>query len=126
IAMACFAVFSGIAGYRTWQGADSCGCFGQVVIRPIYTLILDLIFLGAFVLHRPAPEVITSRRWARWTILIIVVSALAWSISLAVFRPELLTPSSPLRDDYSSVIVTASDWPGKRLPLRIEISDSDP
>jgi hypothetical protein len=47
LAIACFAVFFGVAGYRWWNGAKSCGCFGVVSVHPWLTATFDLSCLLA-------------------------------------------------------------------------------
>jgi hypothetical protein len=40
--VATFGLFTLITAAETLQGKTSCGCFGSVQIRPVYTLFLDL------------------------------------------------------------------------------------
>ena len=41
-AVTLFSLFAIITATETLQGKTSCGCFGSVQIRPVYTLFLDL------------------------------------------------------------------------------------
>ena len=40
-------------GSQVWEGHATCGCFGQVAIAPIWTLMLDVVALALLALVRP-------------------------------------------------------------------------
>jgi len=50
LAIALFSLFSIVTAAETVQGKDSCGCFGAVRVKPIYTMCLDLAAVGALIL----------------------------------------------------------------------------
>ncbi|MHB1423824.1 MAG: MauE/DoxX family redox-associated membrane protein [Gemmataceae bacterium] len=58
-ALAAFAGFSLVALYQALTGAPSCGCFGNVPIKPWYTLLLDLAIVA--VLWRWNPETLVNK-----------------------------------------------------------------
>ena len=50
---AMFAVFSVVSGYLFLTGAESCNCFGRVLVPPLYTMLLDLTVVGLLLLLWP-------------------------------------------------------------------------
>jgi len=55
--LACFSVFSLVTLYKAVNGAESCGCFGPVHVKPLVTLFtVDLPAVVLFSVFRPALE----------------------------------------------------------------------
>ena len=52
-ALTCFGVFAIVSAFKTITGAESCGCFGRVVVSPWYTLALDVGAIAALAFARP-------------------------------------------------------------------------
>jgi hypothetical protein len=52
-ALACFAAFAAVNGFKVWGGEASCGCFGRVLIPPAYILIFDLSALTGLWFWKP-------------------------------------------------------------------------
>ena len=44
---AMFVVFSVVSGYLFLTGAESCNCFGRVLVSPVYTMVFDLAVVGS-------------------------------------------------------------------------------
>ena len=53
-AVATLILFAGVSASAALAGRPSCGCFGEAHVNPWFTFALDLVFLGALAIWRPA------------------------------------------------------------------------
>ncbi len=37
-----FTIFAGVSGFQAWRGAESCGCFGNVSVDPLWVFLMDI------------------------------------------------------------------------------------
>ena len=68
LAVGVFATFAGYSGYVTLTGTSSCGCFGELPVRPVAALVFDLLAVAGLLVGRPAmtqptPAPTTGRVW---------------------------------------------------------------
>jgi hypothetical protein len=48
-----FSIFLAVSFYKTISGASTCGCWGNVEISPVYTVLLDVLVIGLLITFRP-------------------------------------------------------------------------
>ncbi|MDR0608558.1 MAG: hypothetical protein LBG58_00420, partial [Planctomycetaceae bacterium] len=48
-----FSIFLVFSFHKTISGATTCGCWGNVEIPPIYTVLLDVFVIGLLIVFRP-------------------------------------------------------------------------
>ncbi|MCG3177975.1 MAG: hypothetical protein BIFFINMI_00298 [Phycisphaerae bacterium] len=129
VALLTFATFCVYTTHRLAIGADSCGCFGRLKVRPKYTLILDasLFLLLIFIRPRNAPW----SPWGQWRRF-----AIAWACVLPVmaasavpvlrFKPVTLPPTGDVKvEEGATIVLEPETWIGQPLPLAryIDIAD---
>jgi hypothetical protein len=109
LSVALFICFLGVAAYRHWQGAGSCGCFGDIRVPPMFAAILDCAVLVALLAVRCSDRVEASRsRWMSFGLLAVLGSGALLSLPV-LFRsdeefeeirlPELVDSRFPYLDD---------------------------
>jgi hypothetical protein len=91
LALVLFTCFAVIAGWLAWSGAASCSCFGQLVVPPWATLILDLVMVGTLAWNlRWMPQQTSSAGSGRhWRPSVAVIGGLALASVLFLHRPDL-------------------------------------
>jgi hypothetical protein len=118
IGLVTFALFAIVALAQWTRGAESCGCFGQVVVPPWIMLALDLTVVAGLALARPAARssgVPRQRLAAACFSVVIGLALVSW---LARPRVALLQVSDGTDlGDGAVVVLEPMDWAGQRLPL---------
>jgi hypothetical protein len=113
LALACLFVI--VAGYRLFAGEADCGCFGNVRVHPLWTLLLDVtVLFGLYGARSPK----AAPRHARPEI-----SAINWRVQLGrALAVSLVFPAAIFglaQLFYSSrvVVTDAQSWPGRLFPM---------
>jgi hypothetical protein len=126
-AISIFGLFAVITAAEAIEGKASCGCFGAVHIRPIYTMWFDLLAVVLLlVTGRPdrAPEVVdrgpARRRWivAGSTCTVwggIVVGM--WLTKPPVAMATAATQGPTFGKPGELVVLEPEKWPGQRFSL---------
>ncbi len=115
-----FTIFAVVTAAEALMGKSSCGCFGAVQIRPVYTMCLDLAAIALLLLTgRPAtsgPGPPTARKW-----LAAGGVGVSWVLAVAVFwqtRPAIATAAG---QDFGKagelVVLEPEKWGGQRFDL---------
>jgi hypothetical protein len=99
--------FSCYAAWRLVRGERSCGCFGDVTIHPLWTLMFDLVAVFLLIFCRSAPSAFTSinRVFVAATVLLCVAI-----LHMAIYRNDPVENHGPL-------VNQVSQWIGKKCPL---------
>lgn len=124
----CFAAFLFIAVQSALSGSSSCGCFGRIEISPWFTVVLDAIFVSAFLAFAPAGRgTEISRNAARPLTLLglaTLAGVVAGSFFLAHRRAIAVTAAAariavdgtlPLYDGMT--VLEPEKWIGKSFPI---------
>jgi len=100
------------------SGETSCNCFGAVTVRPIYTMLLDLVAIAALLCTGIPPREESGRSGARrWAIASAV--ALLWLSTTTVFwitRPAMAAGAA-FGKPGDSIILEPSQWVGQTFSL---------
>ena len=90
----CFAIYT---LHDVGAGAKSCGCVGDLPMKPVYALLFDIVALLGLWFWRPKPKASRSTclcaSWLASASSLIVFPALLWSTSQVAF-PRLLLDAS--------------------------------
>jgi hypothetical protein len=131
VALFYFLVFVAISGYKTLGGEATCGCFGRVPVKPVYTLLLDIGVVVLLLLFRPSSQSSGGKghRWRSAAMaagFAITVVFGAWSArAMAQYTPPLLQAQ---QDDWPPgqlVVLEPENWIGKPCPLLRHIDVGD-
>lgn len=114
-----FAAFAAASLIQVLSGESSCGCFGKVVIKPLYTLLFDLAALA--VLWRWGPQATSDVRShffrltaSAFLFLLMGVSA---ALIMSSFTAAILTKEGEIVGDNATVVLEPETWSGQRFPL---------
>lgn len=122
-AIACFAVFASVSGYKYLAGASSCGCFGTLQVNPAITFVVDAVAVVMLFLCRKGVEKASE---ARLSETFPFVGSVAISLSLLSVVIAIYGQSRFVRSDSSMtalgdlVVLEPETWIGKRWPLLAE------
>lgn len=124
LAFAGFACYSLIA---LLEGRESCGCFGDVKVSPLLTLIIDLTAICALILIRPkrlctaSPEFTVTAPMRLLLSRLIQFAALSFCILLGVGIVWVISGGSPRLfvsiKANEVVVLDPHNWVGGELPL---------
>jgi hypothetical protein len=118
VAMGCFGLFLCVAIYEAWKGAESCGCFGNVHVHPIYTAVFDAVMVVAISIARPGNR--HGLQWIRPVLLSalpIMVGTVSGAAGIIAHREGRTFEAE---DDFAPgqlVVLEPEKWVGKRLPI---------
>lgn len=113
----CFGIFLCITLYETYAGAQSCSCFGNLHIHPIYTAALDTIILVAFAISHPQAR--HGIQW-QWPTLLVPILLLTISVSAAAMvlaHHEITMPEKSGDTSNGLIVMDPETWIGKPLPI---------
>ena len=120
-ALACFTGFGAVAAYLAFTGAESCGCFGRLLVDPMWTFALDAAAVAALVLCRPQDHLDLTGRPGRRRVAFFALAGIAVAGSAAaaivVRRPVALPADDVTFPDGPLVLIDPAPWTGKRFPL---------
>lgn len=126
IAVLSFIAFTGVTLHRILIGAESCGCFGRIVVNPRFTIALDLSILGVLLVFSPGRE--NQRPFSRWNkalwretrrflavagCLLIAIGGILLPFYSATSGMDKLIA----KPDISVEILSPETWLGKPFPL---------
>lgn len=120
VTLCAFALFAGFSGWKLIQGSASCGCFGDVIIRPSHTLALNLGVLAALMVF-PPPGIRTTPRSSCFRLVAVATCfAGASALMLATAGQGLQTVRiSPGVESTGHILrLDPSKWIGKELPIK--------
>jgi thiol-disulfide isomerase/thioredoxin len=122
LTMAVFTLFAGVAGYKVWTGAASCGCFGRIEVDPRYTFVLDILVVSLLFAFGPeknlgSPPQLRRTTLAIFTSMVLVIGA-GGGVAMALYQPASLTGEElPEGGPGSLVVLEPETWIGKKFPL---------
>ena len=123
VAIATFALFSAMTLPRHLAGEDSCGCFGVIEIKPIYTILLDLAIIACLVMWN------TAANEAKWLKRVSAAAAIVLSIGLVIpvfgFSSQTLDDVGTILDQDQIIVVEPEKWQSKGFPLARYIDDGE-
>jgi hypothetical protein len=129
ISTSCFALFACVAFHEAAQAIPSCGCFGNVKIRPAIIGSVDLVAVAALCVTRPRWNSIIEHAPSRWRqllglLLVTLLSAGLWSAYAVRFHRHDVTLTA--NDTPGSLaVLEPGDWMNKPFPLLDEIDNSN-
>ena len=112
-AIIAFSVYCLAALYRYLTGADSCGCFGAVIVNPLIVALGDFAIL---VLLRLSVVELTYCNDNR-LLCVPLAAALLTGIASSMVIGSPTNDLSGFSDRGSSVLLTPDNWKGKPFPL---------
>jgi hypothetical protein len=115
-----FMLFSLLSLYKLLVGAESCGCFGKIVVHPGWTLALDLISLGIFLKWRPPESRLAVRHLCILVasfLSVVLMLTLAGEFAVAQWKPATLGPEGEIEGPSEYVLIQPHDWVGHTFPL---------
>lgn len=122
-----FSIFAIVAGYKVSAGDDTCGCFGQLMVNPKWTLALDLAAVAALLRWRPAPDD-APPPGATLRAAALAVVALAFGVPSAVAMIRYQPPPPPEAGPLGAnpvVVLDPAQWIDKPFPLVSHIYGGD-
>ena len=134
-AMALFAGFAGVSLYTVWQGFESCGCFGRLVIAPEWALTVDFAALMLLVSFPPksihSDSVVglgllpTKRREMLAVVCLSCLLGFPSAMAMAFYAPATVNAAGELIGDGKIVLLEPETWIGNQFPLSPHIDVGD-
>ena len=119
-----FVWFACISGYHAWNGAPTCGCFGNMSVPPAWTLVLDLAIVAALLAFPPAGFAIAASgppvAWSRGLACVFALSSLALgggAIAGLGFGPAEKELAPGVMEKGDQIVLMPAKWVGHPLPL---------
>jgi len=123
--LGCFALFTVVTLGKALRGDTSCGCFGRVEVNPWYTLVLDVVAVGALVLCRRGFLVDPGFKSPRLRLAVAVGLCLAAGVPLglgsALYSPTVLGKDGQVVGAERTVVLEPKSWVGTPCPLLAHI-----
>ena len=113
-AVVVLAVFTIVSGGYALLGKQSCGCFGDVAVRPAWVFVLDLGFLTAFLWLKPRPGGDARPGVATFRVAVTAAVACGLAASLVV---------DAARVEARTVYADPPAWVGRPFPLLAYVED---
>ena len=118
VTLGCLTIFVAVAGYKLARGDESCGCFGDVAVNPLWTLLADLGFLAAFAALRPGKSRAADSR--RHGFVLAGVAAVALPVALLAAGIE----ANQAAAGRVTILVDPVVWHGQEFPLLAFVTDA--
>jgi thiol-disulfide isomerase/thioredoxin len=118
-----FAGFIGVTLQKWIIGAESCGCFGMITVKPWITLLfMDVPMFLAFAIFRPKGEKLLPPPWPSLRYFLAI--AIPTFILLPTIEYVLITHKPPMVSEKYEVIEVAK-WTNQQWPLLqyVDIAD---
>jgi hypothetical protein len=123
-----FALFAIITVAGAIQGKDSCGCFGAVQVRPVYTMFLDISAVAALLVSgRPSKSgsEVVGRGSARGRWIVAGAIGIAWVgivLGMWLIRPVFAVATTATEGQTFGgpgdlVVLEPEKWPSHRFSL---------
>jgi hypothetical protein len=121
VAAICLGLFSLVAAYKWLTGEATCGCFGKMHVKPIYTTLFDITLTALLIRFRSVPQIVEIRRISKLRFSVAAAALLALSgtslTAIARYRPRTLVDEQDSWPRDSLVVLEPEQWIGKTFPL---------
>lgn len=127
LAMLLFASFACYSLLLVFQGAVSCGCFGQLKVNPWWTLLLDIAIFAGLALEFFAKKTDETSRDKPKTIHAIGTGIISFALALGLMwhaAPRQASSQNEFLTIGNLIILEPETWAGKKFPL-LEYVDVD-
>jgi hypothetical protein len=124
LSVLCFVMFACVSLYEVIGGQPNCGCFGNVVVNPRATFVLDVVLVAALLRWRPvfgtdlraAFDPAHFRPGLR-VVLVWLFVAVPAGYAMANYRAAGLDSAGQVIGDGRLVVLKPETWAGKPCPL---------
>lgn len=123
-----FSIFLVVSFYKAISGATTCGCWGNVEISPVYTVLFDVSVIGLLIMFRPNNKWFDGfnnvKNWSDLKYQVINYLLIVISLGSFIFwqvtqiNINRLQEIGQVLEQGSVVRLEPKTWIGKEFPLR--------